>query len=66
MEIDETAVTLSWEDAYRNRISELVDERDKYKLALEHIRKHVELSVGTVAKYSAVYHIANKALKDNQ
>ena len=52
------------EEKLSDMVDELITERDNYKLALEEIKKHVELSVGTVAKYSAVYHIVNKALGD--
>ena len=52
------------EEKLSDMVDGLIAERDKYRLALEEIKRHVELSVGTVAKYSAVYHIANKALED--
>jgi len=37
-------------------------ERDRYKEALEHIVKHLELTLGSMAPVSSVWIIATKAL----
>lgn len=39
------------------------EERDKYKKALDAIKKHVELSCPSGHKMSAVWNIANEGLK---
>ncbi|SFH97857.1 hypothetical protein [Planctomicrobium piriforme] len=48
-------------------IAALTGERDRYKLALEHIRAHqVAVAGPNVAAFSATWHIADKALKGDQ
>lgn len=48
--------------ALRTRVAELEVERDRYRKALEHIVRHLEMVAGGMAPVSGVYVIATKAL----
>ncbi len=47
-----------------HKLEEAEQERDRYKDALESIKKHIELSAGKMKNLSTVYKISQQALDE--